>query len=109
LHDTKEEAMIRRDCGTFRRPFHSLTLTLSNGELAQDRLSWCRRLLGAAALLAITATAAAAQFDRGKLSGTIKDEQGAVMPGVTVTARSLQTEQVVTTVTDGTGFYTFPI
>ena len=62
----------------------------------------------AAALLLVTAASAFAQFDRGTLSGTIKDEQGAVMPGVTVTARNTQTQQVVTTVTDGTGFYTFP-
>ena len=82
--------MIRRDYGTSRR------------------LSSCRLFLWAATLLVITATSAAAQFDRGKLSGTIKDEQGAVMPGVALTARNLQTEQVVTTVTDGTGFYTFP-
>ena len=82
--------MIRRDCGTSRR------------------LSLCGQFIWAATLLAITATPAVAQFDRGKLSGTIKDEQGAVMPGVTVNARNLQTEQTVTTVTDGTGFYTFP-
>ena len=86
----KEEAMIRRDCGKSRR------------------VSLCHPLLWAATLLAITATSAVAQFDRGKLSGTIKDQQGAVMPGVTVTARNLQREQVVTTVSDGTGFYTFP-
>src|SRR5207245_774816 len=30
------------------------------------------------------------------------------MPGVTVTARNTQTQQTVTTATDGTGFYTFP-
>jgi hypothetical protein len=60
-------------------------------------------------LLALaTAAPAGAQFDRGTLSGTIKDEQGAVMPGVAVTARNAQTQQLVTTVTDGTGFYTFP-
>ena len=90
LHDQKEEAMIQGYCGKSRR------------------VSLCHPLLWAATLLAITATSAAAQFDRGKLSGTIKDEQGAVMPGVTVTARNLQREQVVTTVSDGTGFYTFP-
>src|SRR5262245_61502111 len=72
------------------------------------RLSLFRPFLYAAVLFVITATPAVAQFDRGKLSGTIKDEQGAMMPGVTVTARNLQTEQVATTVTDGTGFYTFP-
>src|SRR4051794_26587280 len=59
-------------------------------------------------LLAAAAAPAAAQFDRGTISGTIKDEQGGVMPGVTVTARNTQTQQPVTTVTESTGFYTFP-
>src|SRR5437762_3726197 len=67
-----------------------------------------RSMVWTAVLLLATATSAVAQFDRGTVSGTIKDEQGSVMPGVTVTARNTQTQQVVTTATDGTGFYTFP-
>src|SRR5262245_60714494 len=67
------------------------------------RLAWT-----VVVLLLLGAARAVAQFDRGALSGTIKDEQGAVMPGVTVTAHNTQTQQGVTTVTDGTGFYTFP-
>jgi hypothetical protein len=49
-----------------------------------------------------------AQFERAQLSGTVKDEQGGVMPGVTVTATSTQTGLSRTVVTDGSGFYTFP-
>jgi hypothetical protein len=60
------------------------------------------------ALLCCFAGPAQAQFDRGTISGTIKDEQGGVMPGVTVTARNTQTQQNALTVTDSTGFYTFP-
>jgi hypothetical protein len=56
----------------------------------------------------VSAAPAMAQFDRGAISGTIKDEQGGVIPGVTVTARNTQTQQPVTTVTDSSGFYTFP-
>ena len=67
-----------------------------------------RRLVWICALLIGSAGPAAAQFDRGTISGTIKDEQGGVMPGVAVTARQTQTEQAVTTTSDGTGFYTFP-
>ena len=59
-------------------------------------------------LLAASATSAFAQVDRGTVSGTIKDAQGGVVPGVTVTATSTQTQQTRTTVTDGSGFYTFP-
>ena len=65
---------------------------------------------GAAALcvLLLTALPAAAQFDRGQISGTIKDAQGAVVPGVTVSATQLDTQTVRNTVTDSSGFYTFP-
>jgi len=55
----------------------------------------------------VTATAFA-QFDRGQISGRVKDAQGAVVPGVTVTATNQQTRLNWNTVTDGTGFYTFP-
>ncbi len=62
----------------------------------------------ALACVLLTALPAAAQFDRGQISGTIKDAQGAVVPGVTVTVTSLDTQAARTTVTDATGFYTFP-
>ncbi|HJZ74927.1 MAG TPA: carboxypeptidase-like regulatory domain-containing protein, partial [Vicinamibacterales bacterium] len=75
---------------------------------SHSRLPVYHRLAWVAMLLLATAGPAVAQFDRGTLSGTIKDEQGAVMPGVTVTAHNTQTQQGVTTVTDSTGFYTFP-
>ena len=78
-----------------------------NGK-TRRRLSAWRPSAWLTALLLMIPTSAVAQFDRGTLSGTIRDEQGAVMPGVTVSARSIQTQQVVTTVTDATGFYTFP-
>src|SRR3954469_19936455 len=51
---------------------------------------------------------ASAQFDRGQISGRVKDAQGGVVPGVTVTATSQGTQLSSSTVTDGTGFYTFP-
>ncbi len=56
----------------------------------------------------LAAAPAAAQFDRGTISGVVKDQQGGVIPGATVTATSLQTQQSRTTVTDNSGFYTFP-
>ena len=59
-------------------------------------------------LLVASATSVFAQFDRGTISGTIKDAQGGVVPGVTVTATATQTQQARSTVTDGSGFYTFP-
>ena len=64
--------------------------------------------LFALAGVALAATPAAAQFDRGQISGQVKDPQGAVVPGVTVTATNQQTQVATTTVTDSTGYYTFP-
>ena len=60
-----------------------------------------------AGLLAL-AVPAAAQFDRGQISGRVKDAQGAVVPGATVVATNTQTQIESTTVSDGTGFFTFP-
>ena len=67
---------------------------------------WC---LGIACLVGVLLSAAPAfaQFDRGQISGVIKDETGGVMPGVTVTATQVQTQTVRTVVTDASGFYTF--
>jgi hypothetical protein len=55
-----------------------------------------------------TAGSAFAQFDRGQISGVIKDQTGGVVPGATVTARDAQTQTSRNTVTDVSGFYTFP-
>jgi hypothetical protein len=67
-----------------------------------------RRLALALVVLLGSASSAFAQFDRGTISGTIKDPGGLVVPGVTVTVTNLDTQQARTTVTDGGGFYTVP-
>ena len=75
------------------------------------RQGWRRlRHVGACALVLLIAGVAPAfaQFDRGTISGTVKDSSGGVVPGVTVTATSTSTQQPRSTVTDGSGFYTFP-
>jgi hypothetical protein len=66
-----------------------------------------QRLLLAAVLVA-AGSPAWAQFERSAISGTVVDEQGGVIPGATVTATNLQNNQVDVTVSDGSGFYTFP-
>ena len=68
----------------------------------------CRAVVWAVALLAASATSAFAQLDRGTISGTIKDSQGGVVPGVTDNATITQTQQTRTTVTYCSGFYTIP-
>src|SRR5262245_5662664 len=73
---------------------------------------WLRRTFQCGAwftlFILLFAASASAQFDRGQLSGRVKDAQGAVVPGATVAAVNQQTQLSWNTVTDGTGFYTFP-
>ncbi len=60
----------------------------------------------AASTLALSAIPAAAQRT-GVLKGNVKDEQGGVLPGVTVTLTSAELMGTKTAVTDTTGFYRF--
>jgi hypothetical protein len=62
--------------------------------------------LVACAVLLLVGTPAFAQFERSRVAGTVKDQQGGVMPGVTVTATNQATNQVEAAVTDESGFYT---
>ena len=71
------------------------------------RKGWVLGALFVVSMLGFASTASA-QFDRGTISGTIKDASGGVVPGVTVTATSVQTQTPTVAVTDATGFYTFP-
>src|SRR5512136_825906 len=58
------------------------------------------------ACVMVLAAPAAAQFDRGSISGVVKDQTGGVVPGATVTATSLQTREMATVVTDQSGYFT---
>src|SRR5689334_9781649 len=68
------------------------------------------RLRTFAALFAVFlfAIPSAAQEQRGAILGVVKDASGAVLPGVTVEARSPSVVGVSTSVTDGQGSYRFP-
>jgi Carboxypeptidase regulatory-like domain len=57
------------------------------------------------AVVSLTTSLAWAQAGTASLHGTIVDAQGASLPGATVTATSLATGAVRTTVTDGSGAY----
>jgi protocatechuate 3,4-dioxygenase beta subunit len=67
-----------------------------------------RVALAALALIAVAPRPSAAQLERSTVSGTVIDQQGGVIPGVTVTAISRQTNQARSTVTDASGFYSLP-
>jgi len=58
-------------------------------------------------LLLSFADQAVAQSTTAIISGVVRDEQGAVLPGVTVTARNVDTSLTRTVVTDPTGVYRF--
>src|SRR5437899_10627716 len=65
-----------------------------------------KRVIFVLALLAIATTGTAfAQIQGGTVSGTVRDEQGGVLPGVTVTAQGVDATQ--TFVTEATGEYRF--
>ncbi len=67
-----------------------------------------KRVIFVLALLAMaiaTAGTAFAQIQGGTISGTVKDEQGGVLPGVTVTAQGVDATQ--TFITEATGEYRF--
>src|SRR5262245_52257210 len=59
----------------------------------------------AAALILVLASESAWAQATAQLSGTVRDESGAVLPGVTVTATQTDTGVTRTTVTDETGAY----
>jgi hypothetical protein len=66
-----------------------------------------RTILASVVVLFVIASAvpAYAQSDLGSLRGYVKDEQGGVLPGVTVTAIGPQILAPVVSVTDGAGYY----
>jgi hypothetical protein len=66
-----------------------------------------QRMLAAClvALFALLSSLASAQTGDGSLRGYVKDEQGGVLPGVTVTGTSPALQAAVVGVTDSTGYY----
>jgi hypothetical protein len=68
---------------------------------------WLTCCLRGILILLLTATAAWAQATA-QMSGTVRDESGAVLPGVTVTATQVDTGAVRTAVTDESGAYVLP-
>jgi hypothetical protein len=63
------------------------------------------RLTLAALIATLVTTSALAQTPTGTILGGVKDAQGAVVPGATVTATNLGTQYSRSTVTDDTGEY----
>jgi len=68
---------------------------------------WVTQCLRGILILLLTVSAAWAQATA-QMSGTVRDESGAVLPGVTVTATQVDTGLVRTAVTDESGTYVLP-
>src|SRR5271157_1694674 len=69
--------------------------------------NWLRRQLFVWALVACLPLLAQ-EFQAG-ISGLVKDSQGAVMPGVTVEAQNLGTNDITRATTNEAGLYSFPV
>ena len=72
--------------------------------------NWTKVLSRTATALALVAlaTMAAAQMTRGAISGTVRDQTAAAVPGVTVTATNTDTGATRSAVSDAIGFYRLP-
>src|SRR4029077_7402030 len=68
---------------------------------------WLGCCSAGALILLLTASAAWAQATA-QMSGTVRDESGAVLPGVTVTVTQIDTSVMRTAVTDESGAYLLP-
>ena len=66
-----------------------------------------RALVATLTFVALSATPALAQLDRGQIAGFVKDQSGGVIPGATVTVTSTQTGIARTAITDANGYYVF--
>lgn len=64
-----------------------------------------RRLFLAVALVLLAASGAFAQLSTGNITGTVQDEQGGVLPGVTVTLQG--TDRTLSAATDSAGRFRF--
>src|SRR5258707_12172363 len=81
-------------------------LHVVNLQDAQRRMQMIRAVVATVVLLScISVESALAQTGDGSLRGYVKDEQGGVLPGVTITATSPDVLAPVTAVTDTVGYY----
>src|SRR6185312_7433405 len=91
-------AIRRTSCG-------GCSSVLSAEGRMRSRPAW---LLAATIVAALWALPGYAQNSQGRLTGVVSDAQGAVLPGVTVTATSPSLIGVRTAVTEADGKYLFP-
>src|SRR5580704_2909621 len=66
------------------------------------------KLLSLCATALLSTTLLMAQFDSGQISGFVRDQTSAIVPGATVTATNEGTKESHRTVTNTEGYYVFP-
>ena len=94
----------------YREPLHSGTCI--PGAIPQRRLTLPEsslRVFACLAMLIAFCTVARAQTSTGQFNGHVFDQNGAVVPGATVTLLDAQTNLTRTTKTNGEGLYEFPL
>ena len=72
------------------------------------RLLWLARILCAFAILSIGVISLKAQATAGSLTGTIRDQSGAPLPGISGSVKDAATGAVRAITSDQNGFYNFP-
>ncbi len=65
------------------------------------------RCLAVLAIALVIPALVAAQTESGKISGSVTDQSGAVLPGVTVNLKSVERASTRSTVTNAQGEYVF--
>src|SRR5262245_28989821 len=96
--DAPESGKVGHDASNGRR---------ANSPLRKDCTMNRRSWVGAVAMVLLAASLAGAQAAQGEIGGTVTDESGAVLPGVTVTAVLGTTRETRTAITDPSGRYRF--
>src|SRR5580698_6057435 len=76
---------------------------LSKGAVRRAAMMLCGLVIG----MAIFSTKTLAQVDSGAISGTVRDQSGAVLAGAQVTSTNQGTNLTTSTKSDANGFYTF--
>src|SRR5262245_23455503 len=71
-------------------------------------LAWCRFVTLAIGIVLTVGASVFAQIGQGEIRGTVIDESGATLPGVTVTATHIDTGITRTAVTSNTGVFLMP-
>jgi hypothetical protein len=68
----------------------------------------CSKQFSLLVALCIAATLLNGQFDSGQISGFVRDQSGAIVPGSSVAATNEGTKEAHRTVTNSEGYYVFP-